>query len=96
MTPIIAKMDETLPLTHMPFQATARQRFYCSPSISRACLDFVNHRLGSSESAANFLAVLHELAPECCFPATYLNHVIAQQILVGCHSTKAQERMLLC
>ncbi len=93
--PIIAKMDETPPLTHMAFQATVRQRFYCSPSISRACLDFANRRQGSSESAADFLAALHKLAPECRFPATYLNRAIAQQILVGCRSTKARERMLL-
>ncbi len=87
--PIVVKMDDTPPPTHMAFQAAVRQRFYHSPSVSRAYLDFANHRQGSTECATDFLAVLRELAPECHFLATYLNRAIAQQILVGCRSTKA-------
>ncbi len=93
--PIVARMDDTPPPTHTAFQAAVRQRFYRSPSISHACLDFANHRQGTNESAADFLATLRELAPECRFPATYLDRALTQQILVGCKLPKAREWMLV-
>ncbi len=93
--PIMATMDATPPPMHTAFQAAVRQHFYRSPSILHACLDFANRRQSPNESAADFLAALRELAPEYRFPVTYLNRAIAQQILVGCRSTKAREQMLL-
>ncbi len=93
--PVVAQMDDQTPPTHAVFQAAVKQRFHRPASISRACLDFQNRRQGSTESAADFVAALRELAPECQFPATYLDRALAQQILAGCRSTKARERMLL-
>ncbi len=63
--------------------------------ISCACLDFQNRCQGPTESAADFVTAPHELAPECRFPATYLNCVLTQQILTGCCSMNAREHMLL-
>ncbi len=39
---------------------------------------------------------LRELAPDCEFPNGTLPRELALQILTGCHSQKACERMLLC
>ncbi len=72
-----------------------KQHFHHPASISHACLDFHNRHQGPTESAADFVTALHELASKCCFPASYLDHALAQQILMGCHSMKARERTLL-
>ncbi len=60
-----------------------------------SCLRLANCCQGPAESAAGFLTVVHELVPECQFPAMHLDCAIAQQILVGCRSTKVHERTLL-
>ncbi len=35
------------------------------------------------------------MAPDCQFPPDYLDSALAEQILFGCCSVKARERMLL-
>ncbi len=93
--PVISQMNEQVPPMPEAFQAAVKQRFHCPANISRACLYFHNHHLGPTESAADLIVTLFELAPECHFLATYLDRALAHQILMGCHSIKARERMLI-
>ncbi|MCP4540096.1 MAG: hypothetical protein GY832_23405, partial [Chloroflexi bacterium] len=92
--PVVAAMTEAA-TTHDVFRAAIRRRFRCSTNVARACFDFHTCRQGPNENAAEFVASLRELAPDCAFPATYLNHTLAERIVCGCHSTRACERMLL-
>ncbi len=63
--------------------------------MARACLEFRRRFQGISEAAAEFVAALRELAPDCEFPDGTLPCELALQILTGCRSQKARERMLL-
>ncbi len=47
------------------------------------------------ESVGEFVVALRELALDCQIPADYLSHELALQIVSGCYSVKAHERMLI-
>ncbi len=83
--PIMDRMADDA-TTDAAFQATIQKCFQRPKTIARARFDFRNRQQGPSETAA---------APACQFPANYLDSALAEQILFGCHSVKAHERMLL-
>ncbi len=66
-----------------------------SMNVAHACFDFHTRKQGPTESAAEYMASLRELAPDCNFPAMYLNCALAKRIVCGCHCMKAHERMHL-
>ncbi len=92
--PVVATMtaDATM---HTIFQAAMRRHFKRTTNVTRACFDFHMWRQSSTESAAEFITPLRELAPNCNLPADYHNRALAEQLICGCYSSKAHERMLL-
>ncbi len=92
--PVVATMTEAA-TTYAIFRAAVRRRFKRTTNVARACFDFHTRRQGPTESAAEFIAALRELAPDCSFPADYHNRALVEQLICGCYSSKARERMLL-
>ncbi len=92
--PVVATMteDDTM---HAIFRAAVRHHFKWTTNVARACFDFHMRRQGPTESAAKLIASLRELAPDSNFPTDYSNRTLAEQLVCGCHSSKACERMLL-
>ncbi len=82
-------------MAHAAFQEAVKAFFKKLMNIARACLDFHQHCQGQSETVSEFVSALRELALDCDFPVDYLKRELALQILSGCRSTKARERMLL-
>ncbi|MCP4546672.1 MAG: hypothetical protein GY835_09445, partial [bacterium] len=60
-----------------------------------ARLELHNRRQGAQESAAEFVASLRELLPDCRFDAEHQLEHLATQVLAGCRSDSARKRMLL-
>ncbi len=82
-------------MAHTAFQEAVKTFFKKPTNVAQACLDFREHHQGQSETASEFVSALRELAPDCYFLVDYLKRELALQILSGCHSTKARERVLL-
>ncbi len=59
------------------------------------CLELHNRRQGAQESAAEFVASLRELLPDCRFDAEHQLEHLAMQVLAGCHSNAARKHRLL-
>ncbi len=91
--PIVTKMNEAA-MTHAIFKAAVTKFLQCPTSIPCACLDFRLCHQGASESASEFVVALRELAPDCQFSDDFPEE-LAMQLIAGCHSPKARERMLM-
>ncbi len=63
--------------THTHFQDPVKAHFHHPVTVACAVLDFQERSQGTRESAADFVAALRELAPDCAFPATYLDRALA-------------------
>ncbi len=63
-------------------------------NTARAIWDLHHRQQGSTESAAEFLAGLREIIPDCGYDAAGLKKELAHVLLLGCRSETAQLEML--
>ncbi len=92
--PLVPKIKEAA-TKYVLFKKAVLDHFKRPTNVARTCLEFRRRFQGPDELATNFLAALHELAPDCKFPDGMLPRELALQILTGCRSQKAREWMLL-
>ncbi len=92
--PVVATMTKDA-TTHAIFRAAICRHFKRATNVTRACYDFHMRQQGPTKSMAEFITALQELAPDCSFSADYTNRALAEQLVCGCYSSKARERMLL-
>ncbi len=70
--------------------------FFLRPaSIPHACLELLWQVQGPTETVAEFVTALCEIAPDCQFLDPGLQEMLAQQMLHGCRSSEARCCMLI-
>ncbi len=92
--PLVARIKDAT-TTHALFQKAVQDHIRRPTNVAHACLEFQRRFQGPNESATDFLAALREMAPDCEFPDGTLARELVLQVLSGCRSQKACERMLL-
>ncbi len=86
------------------FSAGVGNLFQRPVNLVRAEFDFRNRRQGPTESVADFLTALRTLYADCdtssissdgAVRTKIQDHDLAMQLAIGCHSRRAQEKLLL-
>ena len=60
----------------------------------RACFDFLNRKQAPSENANEFLLSLRSMLPDCNFPSSEENRMLAIAFTIGCRQKHTQEKLL--
>ncbi len=86
--PAVARLEENA-YTFTAFCNSLEAFFHKPVKPARARLDLHNRWQGAQETAAEFMASLRELLPDCRFDAEHQLEHLATQVLAGCRSDAA-------